>query len=39
MEKENKFLKPEVEIIEFSSEDIILTSVIGDVGEDDPIEH
>lgn len=39
MEKENKFLKPEVEIILFSTDDIILTSVIGDVGEDDPIEH
>ena len=39
MENENKFLKPEAEIVEFLSDDVILTSVLGNLGEDDPEEH
>ena len=39
MEKEKNFSKPVAEIIEFSAEDIILTSVLDEIGEDDPIEH
>lgn len=32
MKKENKFIKPAAEVIEFDNEDIILTSGEGDVG-------
>ena len=32
MNNENKFIKPEAEVIEFNNEDIILTSGEGDVG-------
>ena len=31
MKKDKKFINPEVEIIKFYSEDIILTSDIGDI--------
>ena len=34
MKNENKFLKPEAEIVEFNNEDIILTSDIGNIIEE-----
>ena len=39
MEENKKYLKPSADIIEFLSEDVILTSIIGTVGEDDPQEQ
>lgn len=33
MKKDNKFVKPEAEIVEFGNEDIIVTSGEGDVGQ------
>ncbi len=40
MNDEKKFLKPELEIISFSSEDVILTSnVLDEIDEDNPVEH
>ena len=33
MNKEKKFARPEAEVIEFNSADVILTSVIGGIGE------
>ena len=37
MKNENKFLKPEAEIVEFNNEDIILTSDIGSIIEEKEI--
>lgn len=34
MKNENKFLKPEAEIVKFNNEDIILTSDIGSIIEE-----
>lgn len=39
MRQEKKYIKPDVEVIEFLGEDVILTSLIGEVGEDDPTEQ
>ena len=40
MENEKKFLKPELLIVEFLKEDIILTSnVLDTIDEDDPVQH
>ena len=36
MDNKKKFNKPELEVIEFSNEDIILTSANGQVGNPDP---
>lgn len=34
MKKENKFLKPEAELIEYNVDDVILTSDVGNVIEE-----
>lgn len=40
MNDEKKFLKPELEIISFFNEDVILTSnVLDEIDEDNPVEH
>ena len=39
MKDEKKFTIPEAKIITFLSEDVILTSVIDEYDEDDPISH
>ena len=36
MDNKKKFNKPELEVIEFNNEDIILTSAQGQVGDPDP---
>lgn len=35
MKKENKFVKPLADIVEFRADDVILTSIIGQIGEGD----
>ena len=37
--KTKKFIDPEATLIIFPTEDVIVTSVIGSVDEDDPIEQ
>ena len=40
MNDEKIFVKPELEIISFCGEDVILTSnVLGSLDEDNPVEH
>lgn len=33
------FKKPQAEVVEFSNEDVILTSLMGVLQEDDPVEQ
>ena len=40
MEKEKIFVKPELEIVEFPKEDVIMTSnALGEWWDDTPVEH
>ena len=39
MRKQNDFTKPEATIIQFAAEDVIVTSVMGILDEDDPVEQ
>lgn len=39
MKKNNRFIKPELEVIEFTNDDIITESITGNFGTPDPTDN